>query len=160
MTHIGELTVADYMTESAIVVDDTEKLTAAIRLMDAENLSILPVVNETGELAGVLSVSDLISIIHEIQADIGALSHVTDKTQDFLISMLIEQGDNTLVRDVMTAPVETTTANTNLVVAARKLVDCHYHHLPVTDDNGKTIGMLATTDFVRAVADYGALAAG
>jgi CBS domain-containing protein len=160
MKHLGELTVGDYMTESAIVVDDTQKLTAAIRLMDVEQISILPVVDEAGDLAGILSVSDLISIIHEIQSDIGALSHVTDKTRDFLITMLTEQGDNTLVADVMTTPVQTVTPRTNLVVAARKLVDCQYHHLPVINDAGKTIGMLSTSDFVRAVADYGAIAAG
>ena len=72
----------------------------------------------------------------------------------------MDQGDMTLVRDVMTAGVETTTPQTNLVVAARKLVDCRYHHLPVVDDSGKPIGVLSTTDFVRAVSDYGALMVG
>jgi len=160
MKHIGELMVGDYMTESAIVVEDTEKLTAAIRMMDDENLAVLPVVDEAGNLAGILSASDLISITHEIQADIGALSYVTNKTQDFLIKLLVDQGDNTLVNDVMTSPVETTCASTNLVVAARKLVDLGYRHLPVVDESGKTIGIISTTDFVRAIADYGALAAG
>lgn len=160
MKQIGELTVGDYMTESAIVADDVEKLTNAIRTMDDERLTVLPIVGESGELTGILSISDLISITHEIQADIGALSYVTDKTQDFLISLLIDQGDNTLVRDVMTTPVETTLASTNLVLAARKMIDCQFHHLPVVNEAGKTIGILSTTDFVRAVADYGAMATG
>ncbi len=160
MKQMGELTVGDFMTESAIVVDDTEKLTAAIRRMEVEKLSVLPVVDEDQVLVGILSVSDLLSLIHEIQSDIGALSHVTDQTQDFLISLLIQQGDHTLVRDIMTRPVETTTADTHLVEAAQKLMDCQYHHLPVVDQNGRIAGILSTSDLVRAVAEFGVMPAG
>lgn len=160
MKQLGELLVKDYMSHQAICVDDTSRLTQAIRIMDDNELSVLPVINNQGELVGILSASDLIEITHEIQADLNALTYVTEKTRNFLIKLLMDQGDTTLVRDVMTAGVETTTPQTNLVVAARKLVDRCYHHLPVTDDSGKPIGVLSTTDFVRAVSDYGALMAG
>ena len=160
MKKLGELTVGDYMTAQAIIVEDSEKLTHAIRLMDTENLLALPVIGSQGEVVGILSTRDLIEITHEIQSDLGALSYVTEKTQEFLIKMLIEQGDNTLVRDVMTAPVDTISPDANLIVAARKLMDREYHHLPVVDDTGRPVGILSTTDFVRAVADYGATLAG
>jgi CBS domain-containing membrane protein len=160
MKKLGELTVGDYMTVQAIIVDDSKKLTHAIRLMDTESLLALPVIDNQGEVVGILSTRDLIEITHEIQSDLGALSYVTEKTQDFLIKMLIEQGDNTLVRDVMTAPVDTISPDANLIVAARKLMDREYHHLPVVDATGKPVGIISTTDFVRAVADYGATLAG
>ena len=82
------------------------------------------------------------------------------KLRNFLVKMLIDQGDTTFVRDVMTSPVETISPQTNLVVAARKLVDRRYHHLPVIDESGTPVGMLSTKDFVRAISDYGALLAG
>ena len=160
MKPLGELRVSDYMTHQAIIVDDIDKLTHAIRLMDTESLSVLPVVDNQGEIVGILSSSDLIEIIHEIQSDIGALSYVTSKTQEFLINLLIDQGDNTLVKDVMTRPVETVGPNSNLIVAAQKLMARQVHHLPVVDNDGKPVGILSTTDFVRAVADYGATLAG
>ena len=160
MRQLGELNVADYMTNQAIVVNDTDKLTRAIGLMDNYRLSALPVVNEQGDVVGVLSTSDLIEITHEIQSDISALTHVNRATQEFLINMLIEQGDATLVNSVMTAPVETISLADNLIVAARKLVDREYHHLPVIDENSKPVGILSTTDLVRAVADFGGLLAG
>ena len=90
MKQVGELKVADYMTQHAIVVNDSEKLTNAIKIMDDRRLSVLPVVDSQGAIAGILSVADLIEITHEIQADLGALSYVTEKTQDFLIKLLIE----------------------------------------------------------------------
>ncbi len=160
MKQLGELKVDDYMTHQAICVDDTSRLTQAIRIMDDQELTVLPVIDNQARLVGILSASDLIEITHEIQADLNALTYVTEKTRNFLIKLLMDQGDTTLVRDVMTSGVETITAQTNLVVAARKLVDRSYHHLPVVDKSGKPIGVLSTSDFVRAFSDYGALLAG
>lgn len=159
MKKLGELKVRDYMTSQAICIDDSDRLTDAIRQMESEGLSVLPVVDNQRRLVGILSTTDLLQITHEIQSDIGALTYVTEKTRDFLVKLLIEQGDTTFVRDVMTSPVETITPNTNLVVAARKLVDRRYHHLPVVGDGGRPLGILSTSDFVRAIADHGALLA-
>ena len=158
MKQLGEISVRDYMTEQAIVVDDTARLTDAIRLMDDHRLSVVPVVDEQGALVGILSSSDLIEMIHEIQSDISALNYVTDKTRDFLVQMLMEQGNNTKVSDVMTSPVETINENVNLVIAAQILQSKTYHHLPVLSLENKAIGIISTSDFVRAIADNGALA--
>lgn len=160
MKQLGELLVDDYMSHQAICVDDTSRLTQAIRIMDDKDLNVLPVVDNQGMLVGILSASDLIEITHEIQADLSALTYVTEKTRNFLINLLMDQGDTTIVRDVMTSGVDTTTPQTNLVVAAQKLVDRRYHHLPVVNESGKPIGVLSTSDFVRAFSDYGALLAG
>ncbi len=160
MKQLGELHVVDYMTCQAVVINDSDKLTHAVGLMDREHLSMLPVVDEQGRVVGILTNTDLVEITHEIQSDLGVLAYVSDTTRQFLIKNLMETGKDTFVRDVMTTPVDTVPASENLVVAAKKLVNRKYHHLPVVDESGKPVGVLSTTDFVRAVADYGALLAG
>ena len=160
MKRLGELSVADYMTPQAVVVDDTERLTRAIGILGEQRLSVLPVVDQDGIVVGILSNTDLLQVTHELQADIGALNYVNESTREFLLKMIIDQGDFTRVRDVMTAPVETISPETNLIVAARKLVDRNFHHLPVVDGRNAPIGVISTSDFVRAVADYGSLLAG
>ena len=160
MKQLGELKVADYMTEQAIVIADTKKLTSAIGLMDGSRFSALPVVDEQNQVIGLLSSSDLIGLTHELQSDIGSLHMVNQSTREFLIHMLMEQGDCTIVRDVMTQPVETIKATANLVVAAKILTERQFHHLPVVDELDKPVGIISTADFVRAIADYGALLAG
>ncbi len=155
MKPLEEITVRDYMTKQSFVVDDTARLVDAIRLMDDKRVSAVPVVNEQGKLVGVLSNSDLIGMMHEIQADLGALHYVNDKTRDFLIGVLMEQGNNTLVMDVMTTPVEMIPPETKLVVAAEQLCQRKIHHFPVVDARGTSIGILSSTDIVRAVADVG-----
>lgn len=160
MKQLGEIKVREYMTEQAIVVDNTSLLTSAIRLMDTEQISVLPVVDQQNELIGIISNSDLLEMMHEIQADLGALHHVNEKTREFLIQLLMEQGDNTRVEDVMTSPVATLAPDTNLVVAAQMLNEEGVHHLPVVEHGGKSIGILSASDCVRAIAEKGALMAG
>ena len=149
MKQLSEILVSEYMTKQAIVVDDTARLIDTIRLMDDKRLSVVPVVNEQGQLVGILSNTDLIEITHEIQSDLGSLHHVNEKTRDFLIKILMDHGDNTRVSDVMTSPVESIGSNANLIVAAQVLADKKFHHLPVVDEDEATIGIISTSDFVK-----------
>jgi len=159
-SQLGEKRVSDYMTKDVISIDDTALLTVAIRRMDDRRISVLPVVDSQGALIGILSTMDLVQTFHEVNSDLGALSVVNDSTRDFLLQLLMEQGDNTRVCDVMTSPVVTTGPGTNLIVAAQMLTDKKYHHLPIVDDNQQPIGMLSTSDLVRALAEQGARLAG
>lgn len=159
MKQFGELKVRDYMVEQVTVVDDTERLSHAVGIMDRERLSVLPVVDNQGSVVGILSVTDLLELTHELQSDLSSLPMVSQVTRDYLIRMLLEQGDGTYVRDVMTAPVETIEPDANFLLAARKLAERQYHHLPVVDDQGNLVGILAASDFVRALADYSGLLA-
>lgn len=160
MKQLGETSVGKYMKETAVVIDNTAMLTNAIRQMDDSRVSSLPVVDEQGSLVGILASSDLIEMVHEIQSDLGSLPFVNEKTRDFILKILIEQGDTTRVMDVMTSPVETISIETNLVVAARRLSEMGVNQLPVADETGNCVGMFSSSDLVRAVADSGALAAG
>lgn len=160
MLQLGEKKVSDYMTRVVVSVDDTDKLTNAIRIMDERRISALPVVDNQNAVVGILTTSDLTGMFHEVQSDLSALHLVTDGTKDFLLQMLTEQGDNTRVSDVMTSPVETTSAETNLVSAAQILNDKPYHHLLAVDENHCPIGILATSDFVRAIAEVGSTLSG
>lgn len=160
MIQLGERKVQDFMTKDVKIVEDTDKLSDAIRILDENQLSATPVVDNQNIVVGLLSTSDLLEIFHETQCDLNALHCVTDLTRDFLIQLLTDAGDNTRVQDVMCSPVETISPNTNLVVAAQQLVKKKYHHLPVIDGEGQPIGMLSTFDFVRAIAEHGAAMSG
>lgn len=160
MKPLGELKVQDYMAPQTVMVGADETLSSAIRLMDDHRLSMVPVSDDEGNLVGVLSNSDLIEYTHELQADINALRHAGESTRRFLVKLLVDQGDSIRVTDVMTTPVESVSENANLIVAAKRMIDRRFHHLPVVDEAGNPVGMLAASDFVRAVADYGALLTG
>lgn len=160
MRPLGELCVREIMTADPICVMESSLLVEAIREFDDNDISALPVVDSQNRLAGVLSLFDLVEVIREIQGDVSALSKVGDATRAFLIRLLTDHGDNTLVSDIMTRPVESVRPETNIVLAARMMVDSGFRHLPVVDDDRRPVGIVTTTDFVKAFAEQGALLAG
>lgn len=50
---------------------------------------------------------------------------------------------NIPVREVMTTPVEMATLDTGAGEALATMVEQHYRHLPIVDDEGKLLGMLS-----------------
>lgn len=47
------------------------------------------------------------------------------------------------IREVMTTPVEMATRSTTAAEALATMVDRHYRHLPIVDDDGRLLGMLS-----------------
>lgn len=57
---------------------------------------------------------------------------------------------NVLVRDIMTTPLITVSLQMSLQDCAVIMRDHHIHHLPVQDDQGEIVGMIAAADFLVA----------
>lgn len=75
---------------------------------------------------------------------------VTDK-----IIALERNPREVLVRDIMTAPLITVTPDMSLQKCATIMRDNRIHHLPVQNDKGEIIGMIAAADFLVAAEAMG-----
>lgn len=160
MKQLGELIVADVMTGNPICARLTDRLADAIRQFDDRGVSAMPVVDNGRSIVGILSLVDLLSEIREVHGDISAMTLVGNKTRTFLLKLLAEDEEQTTVADVMTQPVETVFPETNAVVAAKRMLQGGFRHLPVVDPEDRVVGMLSATDFVRAFAQRAPLLAG
>jgi CBS domain-containing protein len=60
---------------------------------------------------------------------------------------------NVSVREVMTAPVEMATRATTPGAALATMVERHYRHLPIVDDDGQLLGMLSMRNLLQARVD-------
>jgi CBS domain-containing protein len=60
---------------------------------------------------------------------------------------------NISVREVMTAPVEMATRATTAGEALATMVERHYRHLPIVDDDGQLLGMLSIRNLLQARVD-------
>ena len=65
--------VGDVMSDQLVTINEDTKLLDAIKLMRIKGIRRLPVVNELGELQGILSTDDLLELIVEQLSDIVAL---------------------------------------------------------------------------------------
>jgi CBS domain-containing protein len=134
----SKVRVRDLMTRSVRTLGRNDKLSVADALMRTERIRHLPVIDEDGRLAGIVSQRDLF-----FNALIQALGFGT-ATHDRTLSTIS-------VKEVMTENVVTTTPETLVKAAARMMVDRKIGCLPVIEDEA-LIGILSESDVVSAVA--------
>jgi CBS domain-containing protein len=127
--------VAELMkTDVAVVHEDASISEAVIRLADA-HVHGVPVVNHRGRVLGVLSSSDIVQ----------ATAERSDAAQHPIL-------EDISVRDIMSTPPRTIRPEDDVRVAAREMLRHDVHRLFVISAE-ELVGVLSTSDIVRAVAD-------
>ena len=144
--------VGEIMTRNVVSVSKDADLTEAIRIMEREGLSAIPVVNAGGQVCGIVSNSDLISLTYDLQCDISVLPYVGKAVRESLIDALNEDNQMVQVTRVMTEHVESVTPQDEISTAARVMTEQSIHHLPVVNQEHKPIGIVSASDIVRTVA--------
>ena len=131
-----DLTVADLMTIDPIVIGVDAALEDAERLMRECHVSGLPVVDEHGGLAGVISQTDVL--------EDGGMP----------MALLLRRKPSGLrVGELMTSPAVTVELTAPLVEAARLMRDNRIHRVVAVDERGRPVGVLSASDFVALYAD-------
>ncbi len=127
--------VRELMQGDVITVNlDTSINDAVVTLTDA-HISALPVVDGGGRMVGVVSSTDVLT--SEAEAN--------DAVER---EALFEQ---MMVRDIMTRRPLTVSPDAEVREAAQQMLYADVHRLFVTADD-KVVGVISTTDIVRAVA--------
>ncbi len=125
--------VADLMTPDPITVNESAPLDEAVRLLEENDITGLPVVDRDGLLVGVISQTDVVRA-----RAVGHLWH---------------RWPGLRVRHLMHAPALTADRNMSLEEAAQMMELNHVHRLIVVDeDQLAPVGVVSTTDLVRALA--------
>lgn len=135
---MSNLRVRDLMTANVLVVGPDDSVTKLRDLMADKHIRHIPVVEDEGDLIGVVSDRDL-------------LSRALGSDTDLPLSLQAELLDADKVRDVMTWDVETVDVDEDVTIAAQVMLDNKYGCLPVLEE-GRLAGILTEADFVRFVA--------
>jgi CBS domain-containing protein len=122
------LEMCDWET-ATVPVDATAE--QAIRLMLDRNVGAVAVIDENHRVAGIFTERD---VLHRL-----SLGEHDPRT--------------TSVREVMTAPVEMATRATTAGEALATMVERHYRHLPIVDDDGQLLGMLSIRNLLQVQID-------
>jgi CBS domain-containing protein len=134
VTHLTGPTVGELMSIEPITIGADRPVTEAEQLMTNRGVSGLPVVDRLGRLMGVISQTDLVR------------AHASGRA--------IESWPGLAARHLMTSPALTIRLDETLLSAARLMEQHHVHRLVVVAPDGRhPVGVLSTTDLVRALAD-------
>lgn len=122
------ITVGDFMTRDLVTVKESDDLALAESILRLGAIRHLPVVRE-GRLAGLVTQRDLLrSAAHRAAA-------------------------TTRAGDIMVREVVAVRPGTSLVQAARIMLANKFGCLPVTEEDGRIVGIITESDFVRFAAD-------
>ena len=130
--------VRDVMTAEATTLQRNDKLTLADDIMRLGRIRHLPVLDENGQLAGIVTQRDLFR---------GALAKALGYGERAQRQLM----DTLLVKEVMTSEVITATPDTPLAEAAQVLVERKIGCLPVVEA-GRLVGIITEADFVALAA--------
>ena len=103
----------------------------AIRTMLDRRVGAVAVVDEEKRVAGIFTERDVLR----------------------RVSLSSREPGQTPVREVMTTPVEMATLDTTPGQALATMVERHYRHLPIVDDDGALLGMLSIRNVLQARID-------
>lgn len=136
------LKVKDLMTREVLTLAPNTTVREAAELLSTEHVSGAPVVR-LGTVVGMVSSVDLLEFIAGLPADPEAVSGGMDH------GIL----DDHTVEEAMTrGPVKTIALDAPASTAAEMMMEEGIHRLPVLD-NGQLVGIISTTDLVKAIAD-------
>jgi CBS domain-containing protein len=103
----------------------------AIRTMLDRHVGAVAVIDEDHRVAGIFTERDVLRRLALAEHDLRKVP----------------------VREVMTAPVEMATRATAASEALATMVERHYRHLPIVDDDGRLLGMLSIRNLLQAQID-------
>lgn len=146
----GDRPVADLMTREVVSLTPDMSLAQAWDRMLQNNLKALPVIDADRVVIGVLTDEDLLE-----RAGVGLRLAVAERLDQALLKQELQRLDESPQRvgDVMSKSPLTTTPKESLAVAAARMAKAKIKRLPVVDEVGKLVGMLARLDILRQVAN-------
>jgi len=146
------LKVKDIMTREVKTVSPETEITQAAKLLLSERINGVPVINQAGELVGILCQSDLIA--QQKGIPIPSLFTLLDGyiplTRFDRLDKEVEKIAATTVEHAMTSGPVTVASNTDIEEVAALMVEKNYHTLPVVD-NGKLVGVVGKEDVLRTL---------
>jgi len=126
------LLVADLMTIDPVVVAVDASIEEAARLLHANSITGLPVVDPFGSLVGVISQTDIVGVL------------------DSRVGSVVRSNRTGLrVGELMSSPAVTVSMMGSVVEAAGLMVGSRIHRLVAVDDAGRPVGVLSAIDLVR-----------
>lgn len=145
--------VRDSMQTHVVTVNSQDTVHHALERMLENKVSALPVVDHLGHCVGILSSRDFVDMTRELDQDFHDAAHDSEVWWTDFIRNLSENFGDQSVMDLMTEEVVSVGADELLVAAARIMLVQHVHRLPVIDGQQRLLGIISTTDVLRALVE-------
>ncbi|MFT4889624.1 MAG: CBS domain-containing protein/ribosome-associated translation inhibitor RaiA [Halobacteriales archaeon] len=143
LDNLDALSVGDIYTDEVVTLGDDDGIGKAINHLREHGISRLPVLDDNDYLTGMVTVHDIADVVVRDmnKPTTGDRAGDSDRILDIPVA------------DIMSSPVETTTAGESVRHAVERMLHEDYAGLVVTpdDDDRVVAGILTKTDVLRAL---------
>ena len=142
----------DIMTKDVITVSPDTEILVATKILLEKHINGVPVLDDAGNLVGILCQSDLIVQQKKIPTPslFTLLTGFIPLTSQKKIEKEVRKIAATTVAQAMTPNPVVVPPDTTIEAVAALMVDSSYHTLPVVDE-GKLIGIIGKEDVLRTL---------
>ncbi|HRR69639.1 MAG TPA: CBS domain-containing protein [Desulfomonilia bacterium] len=147
------ITAKDIMTTSLITLSPGIEIVAAAKILMDNHINGAPVVDEKGDLVGILSRDDLITQQKKLPLPsyfvvLDALIPLHSSRQ---VEKELEKIAATTVEHAMTPDPVSVRPDTPVEDIATIMVEKKIHTIPVLDDEGSLVGIIGKEDILRTI---------
>ena len=147
--------VEEIMTREVITAKENDSLLDVAIVLKENRIAGVPVINEREEVVGVVSEADILKLLENFHwytpiFSAHDLIHIFGEDLHD-IQRDLEKARNTKVKDVMSKDPETITPDTLIDDAAQIMHSTGFNRLPVVDENGKLVGIVARADIIASL---------
>jgi CBS domain-containing protein len=154
-----ERPASDYMNPNTIVIWDGTPLQAALEIMVLSRSRALPVIDEKGNLVGIVDDSDIVKV-SDVETE-SKMSHMAGRTEGdswtwdsedrvYITKRKLKVPDK-LVRDIMEKNLITITRKTSVSRCAELMKQHRIEQTPVVGADGRLVGVVHDADLLRAL---------
>jgi CBS domain-containing protein len=149
----------DIMHANVFTVTDTMDLREVAKLFAEEAITGAPVVDEMGNLVGVISQSDVVEYQagtkHQLTVEAPLYRRPYDESRDARRGFPIEDLPADTVKDVMTPFLLTIEEDSPIREVAARMAKFGIHHLIVVDEEQQIRGIVTSIDVLHWLAEEG-----
>jgi len=148
----------DIMTSPVITVRADQTVRDAARIMADKRFSGLPVVDDEGNLVGIVTEADLLEHsqklkVHPVRKSWSWVSPYTDLSDLVSFRQGLDHLAGLKISDVMSRKVVTVEEDTSLEEIASLMVQHNVNRVPVLGERGNLVGIVTRADIIKAVAN-------
>ena len=144
------MNVADIMTREVVSVRSDMRVGQIARVFCEHQLSGLPVVDQEGELVGIITELDMVKrhARPQLPAFLPLLgAYLPLRTKEYRESLRRITG--VVAQDIMTNPAETIAPDAEIEDLASLMIEKDVNPVPVVDESGRMVGIVSHTNVLQ-----------
>ena len=142
---------SDFMTKNVITCNENQTVEEAATLMADNGISVIPIVDDAGNLTGIITESDFITKIQSVPHAMVTLRSLFGKSfnsTDF--EQIYKESKGKKLSEVMTKNPKTVDQDATLDEVVKFMGEKNFKRIPVVDGNGKVAGIITRTNVIKA----------